>query len=367
MAANAAAGLTGMFKPRVAVSRHKKSKALDLLAFFRQMTTLSRSGTPLYQGLQIASEQTESVDMSLTIRGVAEKVAAGASFAEALREYPKIFLGEWCEIIRCGEVAGQLDEVLDRLCKQIEEGQALRSKLIGAMIYPAIVLTVTVGALTVMLTMVVPTFATMFEEFDKELPQVTQSLIAFSNGLRANGLMFLGCAVGGFFGFRYLIRTPRGRRIWQSWLMSLPLIGDLMVQSAMQKFTLNLANLLASGVSIFESLRILEGVFKSNPIYRDAVAQMSQSIMRGRTLTAAMKSTSMFTHYTVNMTRIGEETGTLSSVHAEVARHYRVKIETLVQRMAAQVETLLIVLMAIVVATTLIALYMPMFDLAAGA
>jgi type IV pilus assembly protein PilC len=218
-----------------------------------------------------------------------------------------------------------------------------------------------------MLTMVVPTFSTMFEEFDKELPQVTQTLIGFSNDLRANGLKYVGIAIGAFFAFRWAIRTPRGRRVWLSWLMSLPLVGDLMIQAAMQKFTMNLANLLASGVSIFESLRILEGIFKTNPVFRDAVAHMSQGIMRGRTLTSAMKATNMFTHYTVNMTRIGEEAGTLSAVHSEVARHYRGKIETLVHRMASQVETVLIVLMAVVVGTTLIALYLPMFDLASGA
>lgn len=365
--ANSAVGMAGFFKPRTSVAKHKKIKSLDLLAFFRQLTTLSSSGTPLYQGLQIAAEQSESQDMAATIRGVAEKVAAGAALAEALREFPKVFRSEWCEIVRCGEVAGQLDEVLTRLCRQIEDAQALRSKVIGAMIYPAIVLTVTVVALVVMLTVVVPTFTTMFAEFDKELPAVTQSLIAFSDNLRANGLKYVGGAIAFFLAFRWAIRTPRGRRVWVSWLMSLPLIGDLMIQAAMQKFTLNLANPLSSGVSIFESLRILEGIFRDNPVYRDALQHMSQSIMRGRTLTTAMKATNMFTHYTVNMTRIGEEAGTLSNVHAEVARHYRGKIESLVHRMASQIETVLIVLMAVVVGTTLIALYLPMFDLASGA
>jgi len=361
------AAAAGMFKPRVSVTRHRAAKLQDVLSFFRQLNTLFRAGTPLYQGLHIASEQTESVEMSKTIVALAERVAGGNALSEAMRLHPKVFRSEWCEVVRCGEISGQLDLVLTRLCQQVEDAQAFRSKIAGAMIYPLTILLVSVGAVTVMMTMVVPTFKKMFAEFGKELPGPTQTLVAVSDDLRANGFFYLLALAGAMLAFRSWLATDSGRRLWTRFLMSIPIVGDLLVQNAMQRFALNMSNLLSAGVSILDSLDIMKGIYRGNPLYRDAMEQMSLTIARGGTLTQAVRGTGIFTGFMINMTRIGEESGTLTEVHAEVAKFYRTKVETTIQRLAAQVETGLIILMSLMVAAVLIALYLPMFELSSGA
>lgn len=362
---NAAA--SGMFKPRIAITRHRAAKLQDVLSFFRQLNTLFRAGTPLYQGLKIASDQTESVEMSKTILSLAEQVAGGHPLSEAMRLHPKVFRSDWCEVVRCGELSGQLDLVLTRLCQQVEEVQAFRAKIAGALFYPMAILFVSVGAVVVMMTLVVPTFKQMFAEFGKELPGPTQTLVAISDDLRVHGVIYLLMVVGAVVAFRAWIGTDAGRRNWTRFLMSIPVIGDLLVQNAMQRFALNMSNLLSAGVSLLESLEIMKGIYRGNPLYREAMEQMSQTIARGGTLTQAARGTGVFTGFMLNMTRIGEESGTLTEVHAEVARFYRSKVETTVQRLASQVETGLIILMSLMVAAVLIALYLPMFELSSGA
>lgn len=362
----AAAAKSAFLAPRVAVKRHRKATLQDVLSFFRQLTTLFRSGTPLYQGLLIASEQTESTEMSRVIQGLADGVAGGASLSEAMRAHPKAFRDEWCEVVRCGELSGELDVVLTRLCQQVEEVQAFRAKITSALFYPVMILFVSIGAVVVMMTMVVPTFKDMFKEFDKELPGPTKTLVAISDDLRANGLYYLVAAVAAAFAFRAWVRTEGGRKTWNRFVMSLPIVGDLIVQGAMQKFALNMSNLLAAGVSMLESLGIVRGVFRRNPAYAEATERMTQQIGRGATLTQALASPGLFTSFMVNMTRIGEESGTITEVYAEVARFYRGKVETTVERLASQVETVLIILMSVMVAAVLIALYLPMFELSAG-
>lgn len=366
MASANARSKSTFLQPRVAIKRHRAAKLQDVLSFFRQLNTLFRSGTPLYQGLLIASEQTESTEMSRIVQALADGVASGGTLSDSMRAHPKVFQDEWCEVVRCGELSGELDKVLTRLCEQVEEVQALRAKITSALFYPVMILFVSVGAVLVMMTVVVPTFKSMFAEFGKELPGPTLKLVAISDNLRANGGTYALMLVIGAVLFRSWVRTEGGKRLWTRFLMSLPVIGDLMVQSAMQKFALNLSNLLSSGVSILESLDIVRGVYRSNPAYQDATAKMSVQIGRGATLTQALASTGLFTSYMVNMTRIGEESGTITETHAEVARFYRGKVETTVQRLASQVETVLIILMSIMVAAVLIALYLPMFELSAG-
>ena len=366
MAAIAGRSKSLFLQPRVAIKRHRKAQLPDVLSFFRQLTTLFRSGTPLYQGLLIASEQTESTDMSKIIQSLADGVAGGSNLSDSMRAHPKTFRDEWCEVVRCGELSGELDNVLTRLCEQVEEVQAFRAKISAALFYPVMILFVSIGAVLVMMTLVVPTFKTMFAEFGKELPGPTKALVAISDDLRANaGIYVLGVVIA-VIAFRSWVRTESGRRTWNRFLMSLPIIGDLMVQTAMQKFALNLSNLLAAGVSMLESLDIVRSVYRRNPAYEEVTGRMAQQIGRGATLTQALSSSGLFTSFLVNMTRIGEESGTITEVYAEVARFYRGKVETTVERLASQVETILIIMMSVMVAAVLIALYLPMFELSAG-
>ncbi|RMH04943.1 MAG: type II secretion system F family protein [Planctomycetota bacterium] len=365
MAAAAAPDLgLGYFKPRIADPVHDKIKLSDKLAFFRQLNTLFRAGTPLYQAVMIAAEQSESKQMRKVIQAIGERIAAGDRLSEALAAWPEHFKPEWTQLVRSGEVSGQLGEVLMRLAATIDEAAQFRSKIVSALMYPCIVLGVSTSAVIVMLVFVVPTFASMFEDMGKELPDLTIKVLAASDFLRERGHWLLLGLIGAFYAFRQYIRGEDGSRVWTKFLISMPLSGDLMVQTAMQTFSQNLASLLQSGVPLLESMDALKGIFGRNPVYRAAMKRLAQHIGRGGNLADGMAVTGVFTSFSINMTRIGEESGTLPEVHAEVAEFYKRKVEVVVTRIASNIETVLIVLMGLAVALILTALYLPLFEMA---
>ncbi|MBL7009214.1 MAG: type II secretion system F family protein [Planctomycetes bacterium] len=255
----------GWFLPRISDPTHDKVTLGDKLSFFRQLSTLFRAGTPLYQALVIASDQSESKQLTVVLKEVAGRVASGESLSEALGAFPELFKPEWTQLVKSGESSGLLGDVLQRLAEQIDAAAQFRSKIISALMYPIIVLCVSMSAVAVMLIFVVPTFASMFADMGKELPQLTQNVMAASNFLRARGLYLLAGIVGGFMVFKRWIQTPNGSRAWCKFTISMPLAGDLMVQTTMQQFSQNLSALLQSGVPLLESIDSLKGDLQQEP------------------------------------------------------------------------------------------------------
>lgn len=354
----------GWFRPRITDPVHDSIKLADKLAFFRQLNTLFRAGTPLYQALVIVGEQSESRELARMIAEIAQRVASGDALSAALNAYPRHFKPEWTQLVKSGEVSGQLGEVLLRLSQQIDAATQFRSKIISSLMYPCIVLGVSLSAVAVMLIFVVPTFAQMFTDMGKELPELTQKVLAASGFLRARGVWLLGGIVAAVILFRRAIATPDGERLWSKFLISTPLVGDLLVQTAMQQFSQNLSSLLQSGVPLLDSIDSLKGIFGRNVVYRAAMKRVAQHVGRGGNLAEGLEVTGVFTSFSINMTRIGEESGTLPEVHAEVAEFYSRRVEIVVSRLAGNVETVLIVLMGMAVALILTALYLPLFEMA---
>lgn len=356
--------LNGFIKPRVTISKHEKIQLPDKLAFFRQLNTLFTAGTPLYDALTIAAEQTESRGLGRVVSDIADKVAAGSSLSEALETHPTHFKNEWIQLVRSGEISGKLGDVLVRLAAQIEEAREFRSKVVSALMYPIIVLCVSMGAVAVMLIFVVPTFASMFEEMDKELPAITVKVMEISDFLRAHWLRLVGGIALALFAFKRWLKTDNGLITWSKLTVSMPLFGDLIVQSSMRAFAQNISALLRAGVPVLDSLDAMKGIYKSNPVYRAAMKRTAQHVGRGGNLADGLESTGVFTAFLANMIRIGERTGELPDVMAEVAAFYSRKVETVVTRIAGNVETVLIVLMGVCIALILTALYLPLFEMA---
>jgi len=357
---------TGFFKPRITSKTHPKVTSADLLAFFQQLSTLFGAGTPIYEALVIAATQTQSSRLAVVIRDIADQVASGGSLHSCLSRHDRYFRAEWTEVIRSGEESGQLAEVLQRLTRQIDAAAQLRSKLVSAMMYPAIILVVAVAAVIVMLVKVVPTFAAMFDSFGKELPGITQAVLSVSDFMQAHLLLIVGGGLVGGIGLRRYLKTPEGARRRDNLLIALPGIGDVIVQACMQKFANNMAMLLSAGLPLLDSLRSLKGIFRENAVYHAALAKVAAHVERGGQLAEAVERTGAFTNFVTSMTRIGEESGTLAEVLAEVEVYYRRKVETVVERMASTLETVVILLMGVTVAVILCAVYLPMFSMASG-
>jgi type IV pilus assembly protein PilC len=351
-------------RARVSSRPHQRVRTDDKMAFFQQLATLLGSGTPLLQALRICAQESQSLRLQRVLLDIAARVAAGSSLHAATAQQDDIFEPYWVEVIRTGEITGQMGKVLLELNRQIREAREVRRKLTGALVYPAILFVVAVVALGIMLGFVVPTFAAMFDEMGARLPAMTQLVVDASHWLVGyGGYLLLAGAVGVVLGRRYL-RTETGRRTVEGLGLVVPLVGDCLVQSAMYRLASNLALLLHSGIPMLEALTALEEIFQRRPVYRDALRQVIRRVAGGSPLAAAMEETGLFTTMLTNSVRVGEESGQLAVVMEQVAPYYRDKMEGLVTKVSKLLEPVIIIVMGAAVGGVMLAIYLPMFEMA---
>jgi type IV pilus assembly protein PilC len=232
--------------------------------------------------------------------------------------------------------------------------------------YPAICLVVAVGAVAVMLVKVVPTFAQMFVAMEMELPAITQYVMAASEFLQTRGGYILLGVIAGWWSLKRYIATADGRRAKDRFLVSVPIIGEVVVQVSMQKFANNISVLLTAGLPLLEAIESMRGIYKSNSVYEEAMESVARYVSQGGGLADGVERTKVFTSFTVSMTRIGEQSGTLPDCLNEVEVYYRRKIEVLVERLTGTLETAVILFMGVAVADILTSVYLPMFSMAGG-
>ena len=327
---------------RVASKAHKKVSMDDKMTFFQQLSTLIISGTPLLQALNICAEQNQSTVLRQALEDIARKVASGNSLHAAASFYPQFFEPHWVEIIRTGEITGQMGPVLLELNKQIREARETRRKITGALMYPIILLVVAVVAITVMLWFVVPTFTKMFNDMGATLPGITQVVVDASNFIVKYGLYMVIGVVTLVVAFRQYMKTEAGRRRVMGIGLISPMFGELIVQSAMYRFATNIALLLKSGIPMLETMEVLEGVFQKNPHYRDALARARGRVSAGRPLAASLEETGLFTSMITNMVHIGEESGQLAAVMEQIGPYYKEKMEGLISKVTKLLEPIII-------------------------
>lgn len=349
---------------RVSSKQHKRVQIDDKLSFFQQFATLVTSGTPLLQALRICAEQSQSRQMQQILDDLANRVAAGSTLNAAAAAYPRVFEHHWIEVIRTGELTGQMGPVLLELNKQIRESRETKRKVSGALMYPIILLVVAVLAITIMLWFVVPTFANMFKEMGAQLPGITQFVVDASGFIVRNGLYMIGGAIAVVVAVKKYMQTEAGRLRIGGFGMTVPLVGELMVQMAMYKFASNISLLLKSGIPMLETLTALEGVFHLNPLYRESILRTQSRVAAGRPLAASLEETGLFTTMMTNMVRIGEESGQLAPVMEQIAPYYKEKMEGLIAKVTKMMEPIIIVGMGVTIAGMMLAIYMPMFEMA---
>ncbi len=351
-------------RARVSSKPHRKITMDDKMTFFQQLSTLVSAGTPLLQALEICAQQNQSTKLRQVLDQIASRVAAGSSVHAAAANHTDVFQHHWIEVIRTGEVTGQMATVLLELNKQIADSRATRRKISGALMYPIILILFAIGAVTVMLWFVVPTFAKMFKDMGAELPGITQFVVNLSGYVVAYGVYAVGGMIVLVFAFRKYFHTEAGRRCVVGIGLSLPMVGELIVQSAMYRFASNIALLLNSGVPMLATLGTLENVFHTNPIYREALVAVQTRVASGRPLAASLEETGLFTTMISNMVRIGEESGQLAKVMEQIAPYYKEKMESLIARVTKLLEPVIILGMGVTVAGLMMSIYMPMFEMA---
>lgn len=336
----------------------------DVTNFARQFSAMISAGLPLVQCLNILAEQTENKNFKQILVSVTSGVETGNSLADSLGKHPDVFPELFVNMIAAGEIGGILDTILLRLATFLEKAAALKRKIKGAMMYPVVISVVAVLAVAAMLIFVIPVFSKMFADFGAELPGPTQVVVNFSNFLKSpmKVLPLIALLVVSGFSFAKYRATPKGRYNTDKLLLKIPVLGDLVKKSSVAQFSRTLGTLLTSGVSILEALDITAKT-ASNMVLRTALQSMIGAISEGKTITEPMKETGVFPPMVIQMVAVGEESGGLDQMLVKIADFYDEEVNAAVETLTSVMEPIIIVVLATIMGTTLIAMYLPMFDM----
>lgn len=338
-------------------------KTKDLILFTKQFKTMVQAGVSIVQVFQILFEQTENPHLRKAIAKMVENIREGRSLFQAFSDHPRIFPRLYCAMIRAGEESGALPEIMDRLIYVITHEEKVKTDIQGALRYPMFVLAVLGGAFLVLLTFVVPRFVDIFEQGGVEIPLPTRICMMMYTFLsQFGGYMLLTAGVLVVAGF-YYVRTDTGRLMKDRLLMGLPLIGPLLVKSAMSRFSSIFSILQASGVGVLESLRVLTDTIDNAAIAVEFKKIRSQ-LEEGRGISGPLKRARYFPPMVVSMVAIGEESGNLDGMLKEISDHYDAEVEYATKRLAEALGPLLMVAMSAMVGFFILAIFKPMWEMA---
>jgi len=334
----------------------------EMAIFTRQFATMISAGLPLVQCLDILASQTTRPGFAKVISDVTREVEAGSTLADALSKNKKVFDDLFRNMIAAGEAGGILDDILMRLAQYIEKADALKRKVQGAMIYPAVVLTVALGATCFMLIFIIPTFAKMFTDFGGELPLPTAIVLGMSKFLRTFWWVMALAITGAVIGIQKWYTTDLGQKKIDGFLLKMPVLGDVLLKGAVARFTRTLGTLISSGVPILQGLEITART-AGNRVISDAIMSARASIREGETVGAPLKASGVFPPMVVQMISVGEQTGALDEMLTKIAIFYEDEVDQAVENLTSIIEPVMIVLMGGIVGGMVVAMYLPMFKL----
>jgi len=337
----------------------------DLAIFTRQFSTMIDAGLPLVQCLEILASQTENKSLSAAVAQLRLDVEAGSTYADALKKHPKIFDDLYRSLVAAGEAGGILDTILNRLSKHIEKTMALKGKIKSAMVYPSVIVVVAVLVVSILLVWVIPIFAQMFTDFGGALPAMTQMVIGLSNFMKHNIIWFIIGVAGLVIGIKKWYGTANGRSIIDAVLLKAPVVGDLIRKSAVAKFTRTLGTLISSGVPILDGLSIVSKT-AGNVVIERAILTARQSISEGKTVSEPLAASKVFPPMVVQMIAVGETTGALDAMLGKIADFYDEEVDAGVDKLTALLEPALMVFLGVVIGFLVIAMYLPIFKMAAA-
>ena len=345
-------------------------KQKELMVFTRQLATLIDAGLPLLQSLNVLSKQEPNPNLRATIVALGESVQGGSTFSEALSTYPKMFNKLFVNMVKAGEIGGVLEVVLNRLAEYQEKANRLRSKIVSAMVYPTIIMVIAVGILVFLMLVIVPKFKEMFEGQNMELPALSQFVFNFSDNCMAdslipfvpNAVLFLALVAASIIGIAIWKRTPKGGRAVDALVLKTPKIGDLTKVSAVARFSRTFGTLVSSGVPILQALVITRDT-AGNVIVADAVTKIHDSVREGESIVTPMSTCNVFPPMMISMVDVGEETGQLPDMLMKVAEVYDEEVDNTVTALTAMLEPLMIVFLAVVVGSIVLAMFMPMMEI----
>lgn len=340
-----------------------KVKLSELTIFSRQLSTLINSGVPIVQGLNILEEQIPSKGFKKVIHSLKENIESGISIADAMKKHPEAFSDLYVAMIRAGEIGGILDVILDRLSSYLESSEALKGKIKGAMMYPAVVLFIATGATIFLLTSVIPQFSKIFAEMGAKLPLPTLIMLALSGFLRKYIIFVILVPVGIFIGYKQLYkRNLKFQYNIDKIKMSLPVFGNMIRKTSVAKFTKTLSALIKSGVPILQALETVAQT-SGNKVVEKAIMDARESIKEGEKISGPLKKSGIFPPMVIQMISVGEETGSLDAMLSKISEFYEREVDDAVKGLTSMIEPLIIVFMGAVIGGIVLSMFLPMFSL----
>jgi type IV pilus assembly protein PilC len=338
-------------------------KEKDVVIFARIFATMINAGLPLIQCLDLLAQQEQNKTFAKIIRSIKEDIEGGATLFDSLKKYPKVFDELFVNLVAAGESGGILDVILQRLSSYMEKAMKLRSKVKGAMTYPASVLVISVGVVALLLIKVIPVFQKMFEGMGGELPAPTQFLVDLSAWAQKYFVVVIVVVVVAGVAFKRFYNTEKGTLIIDQLILKSPVFGPLLKKVAVAKFTRTMATMMSSGVPILEGLAIVSKT-AGNKIIENALMKVRKSISEGKTIAEPLLETGIFPPMVVQMIAVGEATGALDTMLAKIADFYDDEVDAAVDAMTALLEPFMMVFLGGVVGGMIIAMYLPIFKMA---
>ena len=345
--------------------RGGKVKPEDIAIFSRQLATMLAAGIPLVQAFEIVGNGNDKPAMQKLILDIKAEVEGGTSLHESLGKHPLYFDDLFVNLVEAGEQAGALESLLDKIATYKEKTEALKKKVKKALFYPAAVLVVAVIVTVILLIFVIPQFEALFKGFGADLPAFTQAVINLSKFVQSDGIFIAAVTGGAFWVFFYFKKRSRKmRQFLDRASLKIPLVGPILVKSAIARYARTLSTMFAAGVPLVEALESVAGA-TGNVVYEDAVMRMRDEVATGQRLQRAMEATSLFPNMVIQMIAVGEESGSLDAMSAKVATFYEQEVDNAVDSMSSLLEPLIMAILGVLVGSLVIAMYLPIFKLGA--
>ncbi len=338
-----------------------------LMIFTRQLATLIDAGLPLLRGLTVLAKQERDLVLRNTINALADAVQGGSTFSESMAQHPRIFNKLYINMVKAGELGGVLELVLQRLAEFQEKAQKVKNKVIAAMAYPVIVLMIAMLIMLFLLTFIVPKFEAIFKDMlgNKALPPITELVIGASNLIKTNWYFLIAGVILIVISYRLTAANPKGRQMLDRLALKIPLFGDLSRKSAISRFSRTLGTLVTSGVPILQALNITKET-AGNAVVAEAITKVHDAVKEGESIVQPLEASGVFPPMVISMVDVGEETGQLPEMLLKIAEVYDDEVDNEVEGLTSLLEPIMIVLLALIVGTIVIALFMPLISIIQG-
>ncbi|MEW6013274.1 MAG: type II secretion system F family protein [Elusimicrobiota bacterium] len=340
-----------------------KVSGREIVFFGEQIATLVAGGVPLVRALSLLAENSENKALQTVLFQITKDVSAGSTLHKALEKHPDIFDDIWVSLVAAGEVSGQLPLVLRQITKYKEMQEEIKGKIITAFAYPTVLFLMSMGVLFYFVIFIVPVFAQIFNDFGLKLPVVIKMVMGFSYIIQNYWLMMIISSIAGYWTFKMYIKTEAGLLTWNKFLFSLPGLGGFIKNMQYERCLTTMSTLLKSGVSIINSLAVLENAFKKNLIIQGALKKAKNEITSGKAISESFKRTGVFPAFVTDMMLMGEESGKLPDMIDVLSGYYKEQINQFLRRFSAIIDPILMLGIGAIIGTVVMSVYIPIFQL----